>query len=531
MTKKSVRPVSQTGAGGEDRLPLETGFETAIQKQRQAVRRAGPVVAGAFGLAVMSAAAVFVGSLTQTAPVQAQEALFAGQAALPRSFAPLVKKVRPAVVSIQVSSDGRSKKGRKGRSGRRGFPDLPDDHPLNEFFKRFGGKGNGAVPRLPSRAQGSGFIISADGYVVTNHHVVDGADEIKLTLNNGRKVTAKLVGSDDRTDIALLKINERGTYPTVKFSSSPAEVGDWVIAVGNPFGLGGTVTAGIVSAKGREVGQSPYDYIQIDAAVNRGNSGGPTFNLKGEVVGVNTAIYSPSGGNVGIAFAVTAKVTKKVVDQLRENGRVRRGWLGVSIQTIDEELAAGLGLDDPHGALVSKISRGGPASRSKLRVGDAIIAVNGERVEDSRDLARKIADLAPKSIAHLTVFRGGREIDIDVKLGQFPSLKKLAALDDQPLQGEDGEDNLSVLGLSLAPSPDGGEGVEITNVDPDSEAFLKGLRPGTVILKVGGKSVSEPGDVVRLVREAKRKSNARSRILLQVKRNNVTRFLALKLTP
>lgn len=450
----------------------------------------------------------------------------------PASFSQLVKKVRPAVVSIQVSSDGRSKKksSRRGSRGGNNFPDLPDDHPLNEFFKRFGGgTGRGLVPRMPVRAQGSGFIISSDGYVVTNHHVIDDADTIKLTLDDQRKVTAKLIGSDDRTDIALLKINERGTYPTVKFSRTPAQVGDWVLAVGNPFGLGGSVTAGIVSAKGREVGQSPYDYIQIDAAVNRGNSGGPAFNMKGEVVGVNTAIYSPSGGNVGIAFAVTAKVTENVVNQLKSSGAVSRGWLGVSIQSVDEDLAAGLGLDDPHGALISKMSNGGPASRSRLKVGDAIIRVNGERVEDSRDLARKIADLPPKSNAQITVFRDGVEKTINVKLGRFPSMKKLASLEDSPANRT--EDGLSALGLSMAPakkvSGAGAEGVAITRVDPESEAYEKGLRTGTVILKVGPNRVSHPQDVVDGVKQARKEK--RTAILLQVKRDGQTRFLALPL--
>ena len=251
--------------------------------------------------------------------------------------------------------------------------------------------------------------------------------------------------------------------------------------------------------------------------------------MKGEVVGVNTAIYSPSGGNVGIAFAVTAKVTENVVNQLKSSGAVSRGWLGVSIQSVDEDLAAGLGLDDPHGALISKMSNGGPASRSRLKVGDAIIRVNGERVEDSRDLARKIADLPPKSNAQITVFRDGVEKTINVKLGRFPSMKKLASLEDSPANRT--EDGLSALGLSMAPakkvSGAGAEGVAITRVDPESEAYEKGLRTGTVILKVGPNRVSHPQDVVDGVKQARKEK--RTAILLQVKRDGQTRFLALPL--
>ena len=363
------------------------------------------------------AAAVLAGVVYFAVPqysVQAQQKadLFARA---PLSFADIVERVKPAVVSIQVSSAGpkvaknepkgrgdpndRSDKFNRGDRGGGGggkdmLPDLPDDHPLNEFFKNMPKDFRGA-PR-PTQAQGSGFVISADGYVVTNNHVIDGAGKIQVSFDQDNKYEAELVGTDQRTDLALLKIKSNGkTFPHVKFSNSTPRVGDWVIAVGNPFGLGGTVTAGIVSAQGRDIGSGPYDYMQIDAAVNKGNSGGPTFNLEGEVVGVNTAIYSPSGGNVGIAFAIPSKTATEVMDQLKSSGSVKRGWLGVRIQSVDEDTASSLGLTEAKGALVNDVNTPGPASDAGIKNGDTILSVNGVKINDSRDLARQIATFSP----------------------------------------------------------------------------------------------------------------------------------------
>ena len=370
----------------------------------------------------------------------------------PASFADLVEKVQDAVVSIHVTNGAKTVgiPGLGGGSG--GIPGLPDDHPLNELFKRFGGGKGGSGPSIPmprpSLAQGSGFVVSEDGYVVTNNHVVDGAAKIKVSFNEREKYDAELIGKDARTDLALLKIKSDKSFHHVRFAPKRARVGDWVVAVGNPFGLGGTVTAGIVSAQGRQIGSGPYDYLQIDAAVNRGNSGGPTFNLDGEVVGVNTAIYSPSGGNVGIAFAVPARLAQDVVDELRSSGSVSRGWLGVHIQNISEDIAASLGMDRAMGALVSKVTEDGPAASSDLEVGDAIIEVNGESVESSRDLARKIAALDPDTIASLTVIRDSGEQQVDVKLGTFPGGDKLAKLEQGSRKTATTE--LKDLGLTLS---------------------------------------------------------------------------------
>src|SRR5215510_3230819 len=373
----------------------------------------------------------------------------------PLSFSDIVDRVKPAVVSIHVTNGGpKVAQGSKGapKSPRDFLPDLPDDHPLNEFFKNLPKEWRGQPgpsPR-PSLAQGSGFVISADGYVVTNNHVIDGASKIQVSFDKDNKFEAELVGTDQRTDIALLKIKDSSKpFTFVKFSDKTPRVGDWVLAVGNPFGLGGTVTAGIVSAQGRDIGSGPYDYMQIDAAVNRGNSGGPTFNLEGEVVGVNTAIYSPSGGNVGIAFAIPARTALEVVEQLKSSGSVSRGWLGVKIQNVDQDVAASLGLTDAKGALVTEVTTGSPAADAGLKNGDAILAVNGQNIDDSRDLARKIAALNPDSKVDVKILRGQKEQTVAVKLGKFPSGKEVAKA--EPTK-EPQTTEMDQLGLTIAPA-------------------------------------------------------------------------------
>ncbi|MEZ5923930.1 MAG: Do family serine endopeptidase [Hyphomicrobiaceae bacterium] len=450
----------------------------------------------------------------------------------PITFADVVDRVKGAVVSIYVTSGAN----RTGIEGLDAFPELPDDHPLNEFFKRFkkdNGEGGGA-PRAPAQAQGSGFIISDDGYIVTNNHVVDGASTVQIALNDDEKYDAEVIGTDPRTDLALLKVKGDKTFDqVVRFSDKDPRVGDWVIAVGNPFGLGGTVTAGIISAHNRDIGSGPYDYLQIDAAVNRGNSGGPAFNLEGEVIGVNTAIFSPSGGNVGIAFAVPADLARQVVDQLKSNGSVSRGWLGVHIQNVTDDIAQSLGMDRPTGALVSKIQEDGPAAKSQLDVGDVVVTVNGDKIGSSRDLARKVADLAPDSDAELVVLRDGKEVNVTVRLGQFPGSTKVASVErNSPATPETSD--LKELGLSLAPAStlatDGAEapeGVLITKVNDGSEANAKGLQSGDIILEVAGEKVTAPSDVLKGIDGAKAKG--RKAVLLRVKSGDQERFVALTL--
>src|SRR5262249_38872127 len=401
-------------------------------------------------------------------PAQPEQALQTSLGAAPLGFADVVQKVTPAVVSVQVKGENEVDADDMQVPG---LPDLPEDNPLNKFFKEFkkrygqdqpNGKQNPAKPH-PMMAQGSGFFISPDGYLVTNNHVVENAKDISVTLENGNKFPATLIGADARTDVALLKIKASQQFPYVKFSEKDPRVGDWVLAVGNPFGLGGTVTRGIISAHNRDIGSGPYDYLQIDAAVNRGNSGGPSFNLDGEVVGMNTAIFSPSGGNVGIAFAVPAALVKEGVGQLQEHGTVDRGWLGVVIQNVTDEIADSIGLSEAKGAMVTKVAEDGPAAKQDIKAGDVIVAVNGDKIDDSRDLARKVAELHPNTDVKLSIVRYGDKHEVDMKLGTFPSGKKLAALEeDKPDAGM----QLDNLGLSLAPAAKvpgaGDDGVVIT---------------------------------------------------------------------
>jgi serine protease Do len=487
--------------------------------------------------ALVAASALAVAALAGTVyfavphSVQAQQGPGGGRA--PLSFADVVERVKPAVVSINVSSGGpkvakNEPKGRgdpqdkfnKGDRGGGGMPELPDDHPLNDFFRNMPKDFRG--PR-PTQAQGSGFVISPDGYVVTNNHVIDGGNTIQVSFDRDNKYEADLIGTDQRTDLALLKIRASGkTFPFVKFSTGVPRVGDWVIAVGNPFGLGGTVTAGIVSAQGRDIGSGPYDYMQIDAAVNKGNSGGPTFNLDGEVVGVNTAIYSPSGGNVGIAFAIPAKTATEVMDQLKSSGSVKRGWLGVRIQSVDEDVAASLGLPEAKGALVNDVNVPGPAADAGIKNGDAILAINGNKIIDSRDLARQVANFTPGTKIEVKVLRAQREQTISVKLGTLPTNQDLAKA--APPGRPSASPEVAQLGMSIAPSR---EGVLITDVEPGSDAGQKGIRVGDLILEIGGLPVTTPEDVANGIAEANRLQ--RRAVLMRIKSGNESRFVALQL--
>ena len=469
--------------------------------------------------------------------VQAQQRTEMSRA--PLSFADIVDRVKPAVVSIQVSASGpkiargpsvpppRGGDRDRGRGGGGGdfFPNLPDDHPLNEFFRNMPRGG----PSRPTQAQGSGFVISPDGYLVTNNHVIDSANKVQVIFDQNNKYEADLIGSDQRTDLALLKIKAPAgkTFPFVKLSDASPRVGDWVIAVGNPFGLGGTVTAGIVSAHGRDIGSGPYDYMQIDAAVNKGNSGGPTFNLDGEVVGVNTAIYSPSGGSIGIAFAIPAKTAAEVINQLKTSGSVKRGWLGVRIQSLDDDMAASLGLSEAKGALVNEVTIPGPAAEAGVKNGDTILAVNGVKVADSRDLARQIANFAPGTKVDVKVLRGQREQVIGVKLGSLPTAQELAKISPPGKSAQPTE--LEQLGMTIAPAPGpDAEGVVITEIDNSSDATQKGIRVGDVILEIGGSPVSNAEDVANAIREAGRLN--RRALLLRIKTGNDTpRFVAIQL--
>ena len=467
----------------------------------------------------------------------------------PLTFADIADKVKPSVVSISVSSGGTPRVANRGEDKRGGgnarppapIPGLPDE--LQEFFRNLprefgGGGGNGNNgPSRPTQAQGSGFVISADGYVVTNNHVIDKATKIQVTFDNGdatdkpEKYDAELVGTDPRTDVALLRIkSDRKNFPFVKFADKASRVGDWVIAVGNPFGLGGTVTAGIVSALARGgISEGPYDYIQIDAAVNRGNSGGPTFNLDGEVIGVNTAIYSPSGGNVGIAFAVPAATTSKVIAQLKASGSVARGWLGVKIQNLDDDMAKSFGLADTNGALIQEVTPNGPAQASGLKAEDVILSVSGAKIKDTKDLALKIAEYQPNTSVDVRVMRKDKEETIKVKLGRFPgSTDEVAKVDDS----SKAETKMSsALGLSFntASSARRGtaavkEGVQVADVEDGSEAATKGISAGDIVTHVNGEVVNTADEI-----EAAVKRLSRGSVRLTVKSQNQTAVIALNI--
>jgi serine protease Do len=483
--------------------------------------------AGVLGLAAFGTTAT---TLWTSQPAFAQDFSRA-----PNSFADVAEKVRPGVVSVFTKGTAGTPEGGPDFQ----MPDLPPEHPFFDFFDQFRrNMPNGRQQQQPQRprlerAQGSGFLISADGYVVTNHHVVNNASEIQVTFDTDEKYTATVVGSDQRTDLALLKIKHDKPFKNfLEFAADEPRVGDWVLAVGNPFGLGGTVTAGIVSAGGRSIGAGPYDFLQIDAAVNRGNSGGPAVNLKGQVIGVNTAIYSPSGGNVGIAFAIPSQLAKKVIGELQSSGKVSRGWLGVTIQDVNEDIGESLGIKDAKGALISKIMDDGPSANSELKVRDVIIKVNGEAVNNSRDLARKIAELAPNTDAKILVIRDGAEKNLNIKLGTFPSSDKLAAYSGEEEEGDDRRserEQMKDLGLTLSPAKEiqgaGDKGVAVTDVDPTSEAAEKGLRAGDIILEVGGQPVTTAADVVNGIRDARRKG--RKAVLLQINSNRQPRYVAL----
>jgi serine protease Do len=464
---------------------------------------------------------------TLFAPAYAQ----AENAQRPVGFADIVEKVKPAVISVKV----------KMNAGGDNLA-LNEDNPLRgtpfeDFFRRFGpdtprfgrpdGDRQGSRPqrRQYTLGQGSGFFISADGYAVTNNHVVDKAEHVDVTTDDGKTYTAKVIGTDDRTDVALIKVEGRSDFPFVHMADKPPRIGDWVLAVGNPFGLGGTVTAGIVSARGRDIGAGPYDdFIQIDAAVNKGNSGGPTFDLDGNVIGVNTAIYSPSGGSVGIAFDIPAETVKVVVAQLRDHGAVTRGWIGVQIQPVTNAIADSLGLRNARGALVAEPQSGSPAQKAGIKAGDVIVSVNGEAVTDARNLARRISSMAPGTSVKLGIIRSGKEDTFTLTLGELPKERQARADIGERTSPRGVE--VPKLGLSLAPARNGGEGVVVTQVDPSGTASDQ-FQTGDIILDVNGKSVSSPADVGKAVSEAQ--SDGKRSVLMRVKSNQGTRFVAVPL--
>ncbi len=476
-------------------------------------------------LALVLGAGVVGGAVLPTQTPAFAEAVQV-QGVQPISFADVVDKVRPAVVSVRVKSAAREDVASEDGE----FPgfDIPEGSPMEKFFKQFRdprGNGPGRERRGtgPSMSLGSGFIISEDGYVVTNDHVVKEGKTMTVILDDGTEYNAKVIGVDEKTDLALLKVEADRKFTYVKFAEDNVRVGDWVVAVGNPFGLGGTVTAGIVSANGRQIGAGPYDdFIQIDAAVNRGNSGGPAFNFRGEVIGINTAIFSPSGGNVGIAFAIPAHMAERVIADLKDHGSVVRGWLGVQIQPVTQDIADSLRLTDDSGALVTESQAIGPAAKAGIKTGDTILAINGEAVKGPRELALLIADIEPGTSVKVTYWRDGKKSDMDVKLGTLPDQQEQASAE-QPLPQIE-PSALEDFGMSIAPADDNA-GVVITDVDPNGQAAERGLQPGDVILSVGDTTVTDPAAVEKKMADAK--AGGLKAVLLRVQSGEQTRFIAL----
>jgi serine protease Do len=458
----------------------------------------------------------------------------AAEAALPHpvGFADIVAKVKPAVISVRVKIDGAADAELLPQNGSDEMIPFAPGSPMQKFFQEFGNQdGLGDPPDQPQAHQtvigeGSGFFISADGYAVTNNHVVDHAKSVQVTTADGTIYKAKVVGTDPKTDLALIKVDGKTDFPFVTFADHEPHVGDWVIAVGNPFGLGGTVTAGIVSAESRDIGTGPYDqYIQIDAPINKGNSGGPAFDVNGNVIGINTAIYSPSGGSVGIGFDIPAVTAKLIVAQLKEHGTVTRGWLGVQIQPVTAGIASGLGLSKAAGAIVDSAQDGSPAAKAGIRSGDVITAVNGTAVKDAGDLARTIAMTAPDSTVKLDILRDGQAQTVSVTLAKMPNVQEANATETERPNG------VPHLGLTVAPADEvsgaGEHGVVVTAIDPEGKAAEAGLQTGTVILEVGGRAVANAGDVAKALKEAQ--AQGKHDILMRVKVGDTTQFVAVPL--
>jgi len=513
-----------------EKTNMDSGAPPA-QKPRVVSARRVALLAGVAGL---GAAVLFTnpGIAPQMGlPTSQAHAQGAAQIAQrPAGFADIVEQVKPAVISVRVKMEGArmmSFRDNESAPPRQGSP-------MDRFFRRFG------MPDTPNQApnaprgrqqvtgQGSGFFISADGYAVTNNHVVEKADTVEVTTDDGNTFSAKVIGTDPRTDLALIKVEGRNDLPFVHFAERAPRIGDWVIAVGNPFGLGGTVTAGIVSARGRDIGAGPYDdFIQIDAPVNKGNSGGPTFDVDGSVIGVNTAIFSPSGGSVGIAFAIPAETVKTVVMQLKDKGTVTRGWIGVQIQPVTAEIAESLSLKTAQGALVAEPQADGPAAKAGVHAGDVITHVNDHPVKDARDLARQIGSLAPNAAVKLTVWRDGAEKTFSLKLGELPNAREARKVETPNQSGT----NVPRLGLSLAPAKEvagaGGDGVVVTNVEASGIAAEHGLKTGDVIVEVAGKKVASPADVRTALTDAQK--DGKRTLLMRVKSGEAMKYVALRL--
>ena len=489
--------------------------------------RPARVRAAAIALWALTAVPLAAVPLVAVAPIAPAEAR-----AAPDSFADLAARLLPAVVNISSSSVVHAEPGAPGAPGAGPeVPMFPPGSPFEQFFKDFldrnrrGGQPNPhqQEPERRTQSLGSGFIIAPSGVIVTNNHVIDGADEITVTLQDNTSLKAKLIGRDLRSDLAVLQVKADHPLPSVPFADSDtARVGDWVLAIGNPFGLGGTVTAGIVSARGRDIHQGPYDdFIQTDAAINRGNSGGPLFDMSGAVIGINTAIYSPSGGSIGIGFSIPSNMAKNVVAQLRQYGHARRGWLGVRIQQVTPDIAESLGLKDTTGAMVAGVNKGGPADQASIHNGDVVLTFNGQTVKDMHGLPLIVAETPIGQSVPVVLWRDGKDVTVQAKVGELPPEAKLASAEPEAAKpaAPDSPVDVAGLGLRLMPlSADARQklqlgadqkGVQVAEVTPNGAAADRGLKAGDVVLEVQQQQVASPADVldrIAAVRKQGRKS-------------------------
>jgi serine protease Do len=455
----------------------------------------------------------------------------------PISFADIVEQVAPAVVNIATTKAVRRG---QGPAPEFPFPEPPPGSPFEDFFREFFDRDR-PPDQAPQRQSslGSGFVVDAEGYVVTNNHVIAEADEISVVFNDESTYEAELIGRDQKTDLALLKIKRDTPFPAVTFADSDSvRVGDWIIAIGNPFGLGSTVTAGIVSARSRDIRAGPYDdFLQVDAPINRGNSGGPSFNLDGHVIGINTAIFSPSGGNVGIGFAIPSNLALPVIESLKAEGRVKRGWLGVRIQTVTDEIAESLGLGEAAGALVASVTPGGPAEVAKIEPGDVVLEFDGKSIDRMRGLPRIVAETPIGKAVGVVVWRKGEKKTFEVTLGELPEEEELAALTESEADTPSSAD-IDALGLTVATiteelrmryelTPEV-KGVVIVNVAEGSSGGEESLRPGDVVVEVGQEEVNSPPEVAAKVNQARQED--KKSVLLLIDRQGDLRFVALRLT-
>jgi serine protease Do len=457
---------------------------------------------------------------------------------VPASFADLAAKVTPAVVNISSThvetADDQQDMPFNAQKG----------SPFEQFMQQFmqqQGKKNPA--KRKATALGSGFIVDSSGYIVTNNHVIESATQIQVTTNDGTDYPAKLIGSDPKTDLALLKIDAKKPLTAVQFGDSDkSRVGDWVLAIGNPFGLGGTVTTGIISARSRDIHEGPFDdFLQIDASINQGNSGGPTFNMNGDVVGINTAIFSPSGGSVGIGFAIPSNLAKPILAELKDKGQIQRGWLGVEIQQVTPEIAGAIGLDEAKGALVASVQPDSPAAHAKLQPGDVIVSFNGQTVHEMRDLPRLVAEADPNSKVDLGVLRDKKQISVSTTIGKMKDDNQVASTDQQGQDNGQADNSTGVevaaLGATLAPMSQEArqqfnldqdvKGVVVADLDQDGPLADQGIRAGDVIKKVSDADVQSPADVKRLTDLAK--ADKQQVVLMLVDRQGKSLFVAVKL--